>query len=93
MSAFGAADAPAPVDWKTLLPAVQSVVRHVFPKEAANAHYVPTISATADLTGTGASDALVNLGSGGYTDDMTVMQLQGNTPVAARFRGKGDRIS
>jgi hypothetical protein len=71
---------------------VQSVVRHVFPKEAANAHYAPSVLATADLSGTGGSEALVNLGSGGYTDDVTVMQLQGETPVAAKFR-RDDKVA
>ena len=91
--AFGADPAPAAVDWKAMLPAVQRAVRQQFPKEAANAHYAPSITRTADLTGTGGSEALVNLGSGGYTDDMTVMRLEGGTPVAARFRGRDDKIS
>ena len=91
MNMFGAADAPTTVDWKAKLFAMQSVVRHAFPKEAANAHYAPSVMATADLSGTGGSDALVNLGSGGYTDDVTVMQLQGDTPVAAKFR-RGDKV-
>ena len=91
--AFGADPAPAAVDWKAMLPAVQRAVREQFPKEAANAHYAPAITLAADLAGTGGSEALVNLGSGGYSDDMTVMRLEGNTPVAARFRGRDGRIS
>ena len=86
-----AAEVPVTVDWNAKLGAVQSVVRHVFPKEAANAHYAPSIMATADLSGAGGSEALVNLGSGGYTDDVTVMQLQDDMPVAAKFR-RGDKI-
>jgi hypothetical protein len=92
-AAFGSDNPPAAVDWTTVLPAVQSVVRHVFPMESANAHYPPSISVTADLTGNGGSVALVNLGSGGYTDDLTVMRLEGGAPVAARFRGKDDKIT
>jgi hypothetical protein len=90
VGAFGA-DAPVTTDWKAKQVAVQSVVRHVFPKEAANAHYAPSVVATADLSGTGGSEALVNLGSGGYTDDVTVMQLQGETPIVAKFR-RDDRV-
>jgi hypothetical protein len=96
MNAFGAtgaADAPVATDWQTKLQAVQSVVRHVFPREAANAHYAPSIAATADLSGTGKSEALVNLGSGGYTDDLTVMRLEGDMPVAARFQRKDEKVT
>lgn len=85
------ADPPA-ADWNALLPSVQRAVRHAFPKEAANAHYLPSIVLTADLSGMGGSEALVSLGSGGYTDDVTVVQLQGATPVPAKFRGRDDRI-
>lgn len=90
IGAFGA-DAPVPAGWQAKLPAIQSVVRHAFPKESANAHYAVAVMQTADLSGTGGSEALINLGSGGYTDDVTVMQLQGETPVAAKFR-RDDRV-
>jgi hypothetical protein len=90
VGAFGA-DAPVPAGWQEKLPIIQSVVRHAFPKEAANAHYTVAVMQTADLSGTGGSEALINLGSGGYTDDVTVMQLQGETPVAAKFR-RGDTV-
>lgn len=82
----------ADVNWKAILPAVQRVVHHTFPKESANAHYPAAVVLTADLSGTGGSEALINLGSGGYTDDVTVMQLQGENPVAAKFRGHDDKI-
>jgi hypothetical protein len=93
MGAFGAMAAPAAVDWKAILPAVQRAVRQQFPEEAARALDPPSISTTADLTGTGRQEALVNLGSGGYTDDVTVMRMEGDTPVAARFRGRDDKIT
>ncbi|MBS1821140.1 MAG: hypothetical protein JST61_04085 [Acidobacteria bacterium] len=82
----------AAVDWNTILPAVQRVVHHTFPNESADAHYPAAVVLTADLSGTGGSEALINLGSGGYTDDVTVMQLQGENPVAAKFRGHDDKI-
>ena len=88
--AFGA-DAPVSSGWQAKLPVIQSVVRHAFPKEAANAHYSVAVMQTAELSGKGESEALINLGSGGYTDDVTVMQLQGETPVAAKFR-RGDTV-
>src|SRR5205814_7958754 len=83
--ALSAADAPAAFNWKTVLPTVQRVVRHTFLKESANAHYLPAIVETADVTGAGRQEALVDLGSGGYTADMTVMVLEGDTPVLAKF--------
>jgi hypothetical protein len=86
------ADVTAPPAWQARLPAIQSLIKHVFPTEAANAHYPVSVLQTANLSGTGGSEALVNLGSGGYTDDVTVMQLQGENPVAAKFH-KGDRVT
>ena len=77
-----------PVDWKGMLPQVRAVVRQAFPKETAEAHYLSSISRTVDLTGRGAGEALVDLGSGEYTDEFTVLRMEGGNPVLARFRGK-----
>lgn len=90
-SAFGV-DVPATGgDWKAMLPMVQVAVRHTFPKVVSQAHYPPSITKTADVD-QGVSVALVDLGTGGYTEDLTVMRLEGATPVAARFRQKDDKI-
>jgi len=92
VSAFGV-DVPATSsDWKAMLPMVQVAVRHEFPKVVAQAHYPASIKKTADLD-QGVSVALVDLGTGGYTEDLTVMRLEGATPVTARFRQRDDRIS
>ncbi|WP_263366394.1 hypothetical protein [Edaphobacter bradus] len=90
--AFGLENAPATVDWKAMLPAVRSSVRQAFPKEAAQAHYPASVSQTADVTGMGLSEALVDLGSGAYTDELTLLRMEGDRPVVARFRGKNDKV-
>jgi hypothetical protein len=90
---LNAADTPSPVDWKAELPAVRLAVRRTFPKEAAQAHYAASITRTADVTGTGQLVALVDLGSGGYTSDMTVVRMEGDEPVVARFEGRDGKIS
>jgi hypothetical protein len=77
-----------PADWKGMMPQVRVVVKQTFPKETAEAHYPASISRTVDLTGRGAGEALVDLGSGEYTDKFTVLRMEGNNPVPARFRGK-----
>ncbi len=92
-SLLKAADVPAPVDWKAQLPAVRLVVRQTFPNETAQAHYPASITRTADVTGTGQMVALVDLGSGGYTSDMTVVRMEGDEPVVARFVGRDGKIS
>jgi hypothetical protein len=90
---FAATDAPTPqADWKTMLPMVQLAVRHEFPKLAAQAHYAASITKTVDVA-PGVQVALVNLGTGGYTEDMTVMRLEGATPVAAKFKGRDEKIA
>ena len=91
-SAFGV-DAPAiGGDWKAMLPMVQLAIRHEFPKVVAQAHYPVSIKKTADVD-QGTSVALVDLGTGGYIEELTVMRLEGATPVTAKFRQKDDRIS
>lgn len=91
--AFAAEDAGVGIDWKARLPEVQSAVRESFPKEAAEAHYPASISRTADLTGKGESEALVDLGSGGYTEEFTVVRMEGDKPVVAKFGDKDDKAS
>lgn len=78
-------------DWKAKLALVQMEVRHEFPKVVARAHYPASISQTTDVA-PGVSVALVDLGTGGYTEEMTVVRLEGETPVTARFRGRDDKI-
>ena len=77
-----------PADWKGMMPQVRAVVKQAFPKETEEAHYPASISRTVDLTGRGAGEALVDLGSGEYTDELTVLRMEAGNPVLARFRGK-----
>lgn len=87
-----ASDAAAPADWKTMLPMVQVAVRHEFPKVASQAHYPAAITKTVDVA-PGLQVALVDLGTGGYAEEMTVMRLEGNIPVAARFKGRDEKVA
>jgi len=80
------------LDWKSILPEVQSVVKKEFPD--AGAHYPVSISRVADVTGDGTSEALIDFGCcGAYTDEMTVMRIEHGTPVVALFRGKDGKVS
>lgn len=89
---FAAIDVPTPqVDWKSMLPLVRVAVRHEFPKVMAQAHYPASILRTADLD-QGVSVAVVDLGTGGFIEEMTVMRMEGATPVAARFRQRDDKV-
>jgi len=57
-------------------------------------NYSIRIGKTADVTGQGASEALVYLGTGGAsTDELTVMQIQHDKPVLALFRGRVGKVS
>jgi hypothetical protein len=89
--AFGAVDAPAAVDWQAKLPLIRVEVRHRFPRVAAEAHYPASIVRTTEVA-PGVTVALVDLGTGGYTEEITVMRLEGDTPVAAQFRGRDKQI-
>lgn len=89
---FAVTDTPTQqVDWKSMLPMVRVAVRREFPKSVAQAHYPPSILRTADVD-KGVSVAVVDLGTGGFVEEMTVMRMEGATPVAARFRQKDDKV-
>ncbi|WP_263366393.1 hypothetical protein [Edaphobacter bradus] len=80
------------VDWKAMLPEVQEATQKEF--RDAGEHYAVSISRTAEVTGRGTLEALVDLGSGGaYTDAMTVMRMEDGRPVVALFRGKDGMVS
>lgn len=80
------------VDWKSILPEVQSVAKKEF--RDAGGYYPVSISRVADVTGEGTSEALIDFGCcGAYADEMTVMRIEHGTPVVALFRGKDGKVS
>ena len=84
---------PKPVDWQKMLPVLRPILLAEF-QDMRQAIYPISIDHTADLTGTGTSEALVDLGVGGAsTDEMTVVRMEGNHPVVALFKDKRGKIS
>lgn len=83
---------PAAVDWNALLPAVQELSKKEF--RDAGGYYAISISRTADVTGDGVPEALIDFGCcGASTDEMTVMRIEGGKPVLALFREKDGKIA
>lgn len=81
-------------DWERLMPKVREVLRTEFPNEKIEEHYRLAIAQKADVTGDGMPEALVYLGTGGaYTNGMTVMRIENEQPVVARFRQKDGKVS
>jgi hypothetical protein len=57
-------------------------------------NYSIRIGNTANVTGEGASEALVYLGTGGAsTDEMTVMRIEHGKPVLVVFMGRDGKVS
>jgi len=80
------------VDWKSILPEVQSVAKKEF--RDAGGYYPVSISRVADVTGDGTSEALIDFGCcGAYAHAMTVMRIEDGKPVVALFRGRDGKIA
>ena len=83
---------PVAPEWTAVLPAVRAIVGKEFPMpESQNP---VKIWITADVTGDGTPEAVVDLGCcGAYTDEMTVMRMEDGKPVLALFRGRSGKVS
>jgi hypothetical protein len=80
------------VDWKSILPVVQSVAKKEF--RDAGGYYPVSISRVADVTGEGTSEALIDFGCcGAYAHAMTVMRIEEGKPVVALFRGRDGKVA
>lgn len=85
-------------DWESMLPAIREVFKNEAALDpnfgAAGTRYPAAVSKTADVTGDGVPEALIDLGIGGaYTDELTVMRLEENKPVLAVFKLRDGKIS
>lgn len=90
--------APQPVDWKAMIPAIRTALHTESETNpefgGVEDRYSIGIRKTADITGDGVPEALVDLGTGGAsTDAMTVMRMQGQKPVLAVFRHRDGKIA
>ena len=78
------------VDWKRLMPAIETLVKRDLRSDT---RYPVQIVHTVDITGDGVPEALVNTGDGGaYTDYLTLIRVEGNKPVLARFKEKDGSV-
>jgi hypothetical protein len=92
--AMGTGAQPPAVDWKRMIPEIRALLQKEFPDQRIETHYAITIVATGDITGDGVPEALVTLGDGGaYTDEVTLVRMEGHNPVVAVFRQKDSKVS
>jgi len=74
-----------PVDWRTMLPSVRRALKDEFVDIEQD--YPIHVLETADITGDGVPEAVVNVGVVGASSDwVTLMRLDGGRPRVARFR-------
>jgi hypothetical protein len=77
------------VDWPSMVPAIQKTLETQFPREESSGG----IFRTADITGEGATEALVIHGSGGAsTSWVTLMRMEDGKPVIALFKDRVGKI-
>lgn len=86
------------VDWQAMIPAIREVLKSEsgrnFEFRGIEEDYPIRIEKTADLTGQGALEALVYLGTGGAsTDEMTLMRIEHDKPVLGLFRDRDGKVS
>ncbi|MGQ9513425.1 hypothetical protein [Thermodesulfitimonas sp.] len=82
------------VDWEGLIPAIRATLGPMFLGVRLEEVYPLRIYQTSDVTGDGVKEALVNLGTGGaYTEYLTLMMVQDDKVVAARFRRADGTVS
>lgn len=89
---FAACPEVKDVNWEALISKVTEVVKKEF--NGAGSVYPIKISKTADVTGDGISEALVDLGMPGATTDLlTVLRIEEGQPIVAKFKAKDGKIS
>lgn len=85
-------ETPEIVDWENLVPTIQTVIGPTFLGVRVGERM--SIWQTSDITGDGVPEAIVDLGTGGAATDLfTLMRIENNKPVAARFKQKDGKIS
>lgn len=86
------------VDWQAMIPAIREALKSESGRNpefrGVEENYSIGIEKTANVTGEGASEALVYLGTGGAsTDELTVMRIEHDKPVLALFRDRDGKVS
>lgn len=86
------------VDWESLIPDIRIALKQAFPDTPAIKveEFRPvSIFKKADITGDGIPEVLVDPGGGGGTTIslLTLVKIENNKPVVARFRQKDGKIS
>jgi hypothetical protein len=83
---------PNPVDWKALTPGIEAALESEFKFCNQDRRSIDVVQ-TADVTGDGVPEALVNYcHMGAYTSDLALIQLIGGKPVSAHFQGKDGKV-
>ena len=85
-------------DWQAMTPVIREALKRESGRNPefrrVEENHPIQIGRTADVTGEGALEALVYLGTGGAsTDELTVMRIEHDKPVLALFRGRDGKVS
>jgi len=87
-------DSEKPIDWENKISDIRKVIGSEFLGTKIEESYSLGIFQKGDITGDGAEEALVDLGSGGaYVSSLVLMQMENSKPTIARFKQKDGEIS
>jgi hypothetical protein len=80
--------------WQALVPSIPSVLKQAFLNERIEDNHPVRLVETADITGDGIPEAVVDLGEGGaYTDYVTVMRIEEGKAIVALFKEADGKVS
>jgi hypothetical protein len=80
--------------WQPLVPSIPLVLKQAFPNERIEDNHPVRLVETADITGDGIPEAVVDLGEGGaYTDYVTVMRIEEGKAIVALFKEADGKVS
>ncbi len=86
------------INWQELIPEIRNILGSQFQDVIVEEIYNLSIYKSADITGDGVPEALINLGSGGaYVNFLTLMRLEDESeklakPILAEFKKKDGEI-
>ncbi|KKT01216.1 MAG: hypothetical protein UW07_C0009G0013 [Candidatus Nomurabacteria bacterium GW2011_GWF2_43_8] len=83
-----------PVDWENKISDIKKAIGPEFLGARIEESYPLGIFQKGDITGDGAEEALVDLGSGGaYISSLVLMRMEDGKPVVVRFKQEDGKIS
>ncbi|MDP3947104.1 MAG: hypothetical protein Q8Q41_00215 [bacterium] len=84
---------PKAVDWESLFPSMRTALKQAFTGIQVEASRSISIYKKVDITGDSVPEVLVNLGTGGTANFVSLMRVENDKPVVPLFKQKNGKVS